>query len=81
MFKLFYILKLSIRMSYYKGEHNKLAKVCNQVLNLIHIHPHMLSQDSQPITIFTLVVMLGAAVPHQKKGTTTVWHCQSAALP
>ena len=67
-------------MPYYKGGHNKLAKVCNQVLNLIHIHPHMLSQDSQPITIFTLVVMPGVAVPHQKKGTTTVWHCQSAAL-
>jgi hypothetical protein len=42
----FYILKLSIGMSYYKGGHNKLANMCNQVLNLIHIHPLVLSQDS-----------------------------------
>jgi len=38
-FKFFYISNLSIGMPYYKGGHNKLAKVCNQVLNLIHIHP------------------------------------------
>jgi hypothetical protein len=42
----FYMLKLSIGMPYYKGGYNKLAKMCNQVLNLIHIHPLMLSQDS-----------------------------------
>ena len=46
-FKFFYILNLSIGMPYYKGGHNKLTKVCNQVLNLIHIHPQLLSQDSQ----------------------------------
>jgi hypothetical protein len=33
----FYILKLSIGMPYYKGGHNKLAKVCNQMLNLTYI--------------------------------------------
>ena len=43
-------------MSYYKGEHNKLSNVCNQVLNLIHIHPHLLNQDSQLFTVFTLAV-------------------------
>ena len=56
-------------MPYYKGEHNKLAKVCNQVLKLIHIHPHMLSQDSQLNFLLSLVVWLSAALSHLKRGT------------
>ena len=71
-FKFFYISNLSIGIPYYKGGHNKLAKVCNQVLNLIHIHPHMPSQDSQLIPIFTLTVLLGVAVPHPKRSTAAV---------
>ena len=72
----FYSLNLSIGMPYYKGGHNKLAKVCNQVLNLIHIHPHMLSRDSQLITVFTLAVLPSAAMPHLKRGIAVVesWH-------
>ena len=56
-------------MMYYKGGHNKLAKVCNQMLNLIHIHPQLLSQDSQTFTVFTLTVLPDVVVPHLKKGT------------
>ena len=59
-------------MSYYKGGHNKLAKVCNQVLNLIDIHPHMLSEDNQLIIVFTLAILPGVAAPHLKRGTATV---------
>ena len=59
-------------MLYYKGGHNKLAKVCNQVLNLLRIHPQLLNQDSQLINIFTLAILPGAAVPHLKRGTTVV---------
>ena len=59
-------------MPYYKGEHNKLVKVCNQVLNLIYTHPRMLSQDSQLIIVFTLAVLSGAVVPHLKRGTVVV---------
>ena len=66
-------------MPYYKGEHNKLAKVCNQLLNLIHIHAHMLRQDSQLITIFTLAVLPGVATPHLKRGATTMRHYRSSA--
>ena len=68
-------------MPYYKGGHNKLAKVCNQVLNLIHIHPHLLSQDNQFFNAFIFAVWPGAVVPHLKRGTTVVRHCHSAALP
>ena len=73
----FYSLNLSIGMSYYKGGHNKLAKVCNQVLNLVHTHPHMLSHDSQLITVFTLAVLPGVAMPHSKRGTVVVQHSHS----
>ena len=66
-------------MPYYKGEHNKLAKVCNQVLNLIHIHSQLLSQDSLTFTVFILAVLPGAAVPHLNRGSATVepWHCRN----
>ena len=73
-FKFFYILNLSIGMSYCKGGHNKLAKMCNQVLNLIHIHPQLLSQDSQLNLFLFLSVWLGAVVPHLERGTATVQH-------
>ena len=66
-------------MPYYKGGHNKLAKVCNQVLNLIHIHPQLLSQDSHLFTIFTLAVLPGVATPHLKRGATTMRHYRSSA--
>ena len=61
-------------MPYYKGGHNKLAKVCNQVLNLIHIHPQLLSQDSQLNFLLSLAIWLGAALPHLKRGYAAVWH-------
>jgi hypothetical protein len=77
-FKFFYNLNLSIGMPYYKGGHNKLAKVCNQVLNLIHIHiqPQLLSQDSQLNFLLSLDVWLGTALPHLKHGYAVVWHCR-----
>ena len=56
-------------MSYYKGGHNKLAKVCNQVLNLIHIHSQLLSQDSHLFTVLILAVLPGVAVLHLERGT------------
>ena len=82
-FKFFYISNLSLGMSYYKGGHNKVAKVCNQVLNLIHIHSQLLSQDSLTFTVFILAVLPGAAVPHLKRDTAAVRHCHSwaTALP
>ena len=64
-------------MPYYKGGHNKLAKVCNQVLNLIHIHPHLLSQDSQLFHAFTFAVWPGVVVSHLKRGTTALRHYRS----
>ena len=77
-FKFFYISNLSVGMPYYKGGHNKLAKVCNQVLNLIHIHPKLLSQDRHLSTDFNLAILPGAAVPHLKRDTTAVEprHCR-----
>jgi len=82
-FKFFLISNLSIEMSYYKGGHYKLAKVCNQVFNLIYIHPHMLSQDNQFIIVFTLAVLPCAAAPHLKRGNAAVrhWCSWAAALP
>ena len=68
----FYSLNLSIGMSYYKGGHNKLAKVCNQVLNLIHIHPHMLILDSHLFTVFTFAISSGAVASYLKRGTAVV---------
>ena len=69
-----FIFRMSIRMSYYKREHNKLVKVCNQVLNLIHIHPHLLSQDNHLFTVFTFVIWPGVAVLHLKRGTAAERH-------
>ena len=82
-FKFFYISNLSVGIPYYKGGHNKLAKVCNQVLNLMHIHPQLLSQDNHLFTDFNLVVLPGAVVPHLKRGTAAVRHYRSwaTALP
>ena len=78
-FKFFYISNLSVGIPYYKGGHNKLAKVCNQVLNLMHIHPQLLSQDNHLFTGFNLVVLPGAVVPHLKRGTAAVRHSHSWA--
>jgi len=57
-FKFFLISNLSIEMSYYKGGHNKLAKVCNQVLNLTLLYPHLLSQDNQLFNVSPLLSCL-----------------------
>jgi exonuclease VII small subunit len=74
----FYISNLSIGMAYYNRGHNKLAKVCNQVLNLIQIHSQLLSQDSRHLfTDFILTVLPVAAMPHLKRGTAVVRHCRN----
>jgi len=40
----------------------------------LHIHPQLLSQDSQHFTL-TLAVLPDATVPHLERGTAAVRHC------
>ena len=41
----------------------------------IYMHPQIHSQDSLHFTL-TLTVLLGAALPHLKRGTAAVRHCR-----
>ena len=45
----------------------------------IHMHPHIYSQDSLNFTL-TLAILTSAALPHLKRGTTTVRHCHTWAV-
>jgi hypothetical protein len=66
-----------------KGDIINLLKCVTKCSNPIHIHPQLLSQDSQIFIVSTLAVLPGATLPHLKSGTAVVRHYRSwaAALP
>ena len=50
-----------------------LKLTCATKCSILHIHPQLLSQDSQHFTL-TLAILPGVAVPHLERGTTIVQH-------
>ena len=53
-----------------------LKLTCATKWSILHIHPQLLSQDSQHFTL-TLIVLPSVALPHLKRGTTAVRHCHT----
>ena len=77
-------LKGGLNSLYFEFEYKKshtikgdtmLKLTCVTKCSVLHIHPRLLSQDSQHFTL-TLVVLPGAAVPHLDRGTAALepWH-------
>ena len=54
-------------MPYYKGD-TMLELTCATKCSILHLHPQLLSQDSQHFTL-TLAVLPCAVVTHLERGT------------
>ena len=81
-FKILSYLEFEYRKSHTIKGDIRLELTCATKSSILHLHPQLLSQDSQHFTL-TLAVLPGAALPHPKRGTAAVRHCHTwaATLP